>query len=97
MELRVSRQLPKIVRPVSPKLGCDGRDIIEQLNYVASQLSGVLRNPGWAVAHERVLHEAVREIKRLRGWHVHCPYCGGETGLTGQCHTHGDLPPASHP
>lgn len=42
------------------------RDITEQLNYVASQLWGACKNPLWGDAHEVVLREASREIRRLR-------------------------------
>ena len=49
-----------------PGLSCEGRDIVEQLNYVASQMPGATRNRNWGVVHARVLEEAAREIRRLR-------------------------------
>lgn len=46
--------------------GAEGRDITTQLNYIASQLPGVTRNPRWGSVHAQPLYEAAREIRRLR-------------------------------
>lgn len=49
-----------------PKYDSADRDIVEQLNYVASQLPGACKNPNWGYVHGGPLQEAAREIRRLR-------------------------------